>query len=254
MTDTIKAKRKPSTAQRFNEVINRGMEELGNYRQQQVQQLQMNQRNKALQQLTGQDLSGLSDDQQNLAVKYSMENQNQRMKYENDQRQKANELQGKQKEKAFELEGKKKEALAPFEAGLETIDQMRKIGEKNNLGRGSGLWAMAGGETARDKEEYERLGKSLISLSSNIPIRNKSEFETLAHDLFDSSLPDQAREGILNAMENIIKRNMSQYQEGEQEDKGEMDVDMAIVMKDKNGNVFDIPPHLYEQAKAQGLM
>ena len=110
--------------------------------------------------------------------------------------------------KASKLRGENQEKIAPLQAGLQAIADMRKIGSKGNLGRGSAIGGYFGGETAKDRAEYEQLGKSIISLASNIPIRNKAEFETLAHNLYDPSLPDSAREGILNAMERIINRSM----------------------------------------------
>lgn len=104
--------------------------------------------------------------------------------------------------------GMQKEKMQPLHSGLQTIEEMRKIGEHGNLGRGSAIKGFFGGDTAKHRAQYEQLGKSLISLSSNIPIRNKAEFEALAHNLYDPSLPDDAREGILNAMESIIKRSL----------------------------------------------
>lgn len=112
--------------------------------------------------------------------------------------------------------GQQREKLQPLHSGLETIKEMRKIGEQGNLGRGSAIKGFFGGETAKNRAQYSQLGKSLISLSSNIPIRNKAEFEALAHDLYDPSLPDEAREGILSAMESIIKRSMGVPEEMEQ--------------------------------------
>jgi len=111
----------------------------------------------------------------------------------------------------------KKQKLYPFISGLQTLEAMRGISDRENIGRGSSALGFFGGETARDIGEYETLGKSLISLASNIPIRNKAEFETLAGSLFDASLPKSKREGILSAMEDIIKRNMHQYLTGGEE-------------------------------------
>lgn len=117
-----------------------------------------------------------------------------------------------------DIENKKKnEGLAPLKSGLKTIEQMRKLSQKGNLGRGSSFIGLAGGKTSQDRAKYSQLGKSLIQLASNIPIRNKAEFEVLAHDLYDPSLPDSAREGILQAMEEIILGNMSVFQEIEQD-------------------------------------
>jgi hypothetical protein len=106
-----------------------------------------------------------------------------------------------------------REKIAPFQAGLDTIQQMRDIAERGNLGRGSGFFSMFGGKTAEDYGKYEQLGKSIISLASTIPIRNQAEFETLAHNLYDPSIPNAQRKGILDALEEIIVRNMRAYQD-----------------------------------------
>lgn len=100
---------------------------------------------------------------------------------------------------------KKIEKEEAAQAGLDIIDRMRKIGTGGNLGRGSSWLKMFGGQAAKDFGEYEQLGKSLIQLSTNIPIRNRQEFETLAHNLYDPTIPDSEREGVLNAIETIIK-------------------------------------------------
>jgi len=124
-------------------------------------------------------------------------------------------IQSQKEIEAEKLRGNQQEKIAPLQAGLETIQKMRQISQGNNLGRGSSALGFFGGQTAQDRAMYSQLGKSLISLASNIPIRNQREFETLAHDLYDPSLPDDAREGILQAMEAIIMGNMQQFQNGE---------------------------------------
>ena len=124
-------------------------------------------------------------------------------------------LDSQRQMEADKLKGNQQEKIAPLEAGLETIQKMRQISQGNNLGRGSAALGFFGGQTAQDRAMYSQLGKSLISLASNIPIRNQKEFETLAHDLYDPSLPDDAREGILQAMEAIIMGNMQQFENGQ---------------------------------------
>lgn len=103
---------------------------------------------------------------------------------------------------------KEKEKESTFQSGLDILNQMRNIRKKGNIGRGSQITKHIGGETAKDFGEYEQLGKSLISLATNIPIRNRLEFETLAEKLYDPSIQDKEAEGILNAMEKIIKNNL----------------------------------------------
>jgi hypothetical protein len=116
---------------------------------------------------------------------------------------------------------KYKEATAPFQGALETLNQMEKIGTRGNLGIGSKVKGIVSPTTRRDRAEYERLGKSLISFASNIPIRNRQEFETLAHDLYDPSISDDSRDGILAAMKRIIQNSVQQFEapEGEEADQ-----------------------------------
>lgn len=102
----------------------------------------------------------------------------------------------------------KKPDMGKYLSGLETIQRMRKLGETGKLGRGSKAFGFFGGPVAKNRAEYEQLGKSLIQLATTIPIRNQMEFETLSEKLFDPSLLDSEREGILNAMEHIIRSTM----------------------------------------------
>lgn len=119
------------------------------------------------------------------------------------------------------------ENLAPFESALETLDQMEKLGKKGNLGIGTKVRGVYSPETRKHAAEYERLGKSLIQYSTNIPIRNRQEFETLAHDLYDPSINDASREGILSAMRRIIVNSMRQFEAPEE--RGGRETEMGEV-------------------------
>lgn len=205
------------------------------------QQKLINQENMAIKQQFGVDLSGINDpearkqmvinalqgkrdlqqqgfetQQQELKDQNSLQNQSalSLQKHEQDLIEKGMDLSGKTAETKRKQSTENKEKLAPFEGGLKTIADMRALGKKGNLGK---TWTRGffGGEEAKDRGQYEQLGKSLISLASNIPIRNQKEFETLAHNLYDPSVMDSEREGILDAMESIIKRNMAPFEEGE---------------------------------------
>jgi hypothetical protein len=112
---------------------------------------------------------------------------------------------------------KYQENVAPLEGAIETIDRMEKLGKKGNLGIGTKVRGILSPEARKHAAEYERLGKSLISFASNIPIRNRQEFETMAHDLYDPSISDASREGILSAMKRIIQSSMQQYETPEGE-------------------------------------
>lgn len=162
--------------------------------QQQKQQAENQKReDEVISQLIGQDVSGIRDPaMRKLIVENTLKGQAESQKSFMQQMQ-------QQQEKSV-----------PLKAGLDTISRMRQLGSKDNLGRGTGFRALFGGETSRQKGEYEQLGKSLISLASNIPIRNQAEFETLSAKLFDASLPDAERDGILNAMERIIKGSLGE--------------------------------------------
>jgi hypothetical protein len=128
----------------------------------------------------------------------------------------------KREEMSSKLKGEQQEKLAPFEGALDVINEMRSIRERGNLGMLSKAKGFINEDTRRDRGEYARLGKSIISLASNIPIRNRQEFETLAEDLYDPSITDAEAEGILNAMEHIIQNNMRNFQpqEGNEIDLG----------------------------------
>ena len=101
--------------------------------------------------------------------------------------------------------------LNQLQSGLSTIQRMREINKKGGLGRGSKFTAQFDEGINKRRGEYEQLGKSLISLASTIPIRNKAEFETLAENLYDPSIPDAKREGILDAMERIIEQGLQEH-------------------------------------------
>lgn len=107
--------------------------------------------------------------------------------------------------------------MIPAKAALSTIAEMRNLGKTGHLGPkisqgflGTGL---ANEDVRRNRSKYEQLGKSLISMASTIPIRNQAEFNTLSERLYDPTLTDATREGILDALENVIKRGLGE--EGE---------------------------------------
>ncbi len=112
-----------------------------------------------------------------------------------------------QEKKAVKVE-KSVASQQQIKSGLQTVKEMRDIGAKGNLGIGVGVRKLLSDEAAKDAGEYEQLGKSLIALSTTIPIRNRLEFETLAEKLYDPSIRDAEREGVLTAMENILNRSL----------------------------------------------
>ena len=184
---------------------------LGQQQQQQQPQQQQEQQGQLANLLFGQEqgsqFAGLPIEAQLKAAQIQAQAANQQAL----QQQKMQESSQKQQTEQTKEQQKIQEKVIPIQHGLETIQRMRQIGEGKRLGRGSAIIGAFGGKTAEDRGEYEQLGKSLISLSTNIPIRNRIEFETLAEKLYDPSLPDKERQGILKAMERILTGSLAQY-------------------------------------------
>ena len=117
---------------------------------------------------------------------------------------------------------KMKEKAVSIEQGLDTLKRQREILATGHLGPklgGIGSTGRKAGSTFSKegnalRAEYERLGKSLISMSSNIPIRNRQEFEVLAHDLYDPTKSQEEIKGILDAMERILQGQLPQEEKG----------------------------------------
>ena len=144
--------------------------------------------------------------QQALEREYSLkgnlekESQERRFKHEMDLEEKKfeNELNKNNK--------KKEEKILPLQGAVDILNRMKSLRKKGNLGIGSTYSPFAG--TRKEAGEYEQLGKSLIQYATNIPIRNRLEFETLAEKLYDPTTTDATAEGILNAMERIITNSL----------------------------------------------
>jgi len=111
-----------------------------------------------------------------------------------------------------------REKMAPVLGALEIVNEMKELGKKGNLGWGTSAYQIFSPEARKDAAEYEQKGKSLISVASTIPIRSQAEFETLSQNLFDPTISDAGREGILNAIERILQNSLKAYSELEPED------------------------------------
>lgn len=119
------------------------------------------------------------------------------------------------------IKGKEKEGGKQNQevlGALDIVKRQRELIEKGNLGPKiafTGTGRKAGStftkEGIKDRAEYERLGKSLISRATNIPIRNRLEFETLADKLFDPLAKREEMLGSLDAMERILNNSMGIY-------------------------------------------
>ena len=157
----------------------------------------------------GKGFSESNDTQQRLKQeKLQEERENTKLQL---QHQMNKELQQQKYEFESEKAGRKlreeKEAnIAPLQGAMDTLNRMKALRKKGNLGIGSTYSLF--GETRKEAGEYEQLGKSLIQYATNIPIRNRIEFETLAENLYDPTTTDAKAEGILNAMERIITNSL----------------------------------------------
>lgn len=208
---------KKSFSEKLNAGIGRGLEIGSQLMQQhekkQAESLQQQQRNAKLKELTGLDLSDIPEPVQQKFVESFLQRQGQKEKYGFESEMAAEEAIRKAQLEGQKLSGQKREKIAPFQAGIQTINEMRNLRQKGNLGIGASYSPFSA--TRQDAAQYEQLGKSLISLASTIPIRNQQEFKTLAENLYDPNITDATAKGILDAMENIIKRNMQSFEEEE---------------------------------------
>ena len=203
--------RKPSALKNFSNTIGESLQ-MENQRQEQMKQLA--QENEAIKQNFGIDLTGINDPKQRQNIVQQMQqsqNQIQKLSLEN---QFKNQIQNQKQAQ------ENQEKVAPLDSALQTVNDMRNIRKKGNLGRASSITGFFGGETAKDRGEYVTLGNSLIQHASSIPIRNKAEFEKLAGKLSDPSITDDEAEGVLNAMESLINRSLEGFSsQGEQPKK-----------------------------------
>lgn len=121
----------------------------------------------------------------------------------------------KQIKEQSEKQEKNRQALAPLQGAMDALNRMRELRAKGNLGIGASYSPFA--KTREQAGEYEQLGKSLIQYATNIPIRNRLEFETLAEQLYDPNITDATAKGVLNSIERIIRNSMAEFQESGQQ-------------------------------------
>jgi hypothetical protein len=109
-----------------------------------------------------------------------------------------------------------------FSTGLETIQKMREIAGKKNIGRLSSIPGFFPGETAKDRAEFAQLGTSLIPLvAAGVPIRNQKEFEQYRKVITDPSSPLSAIEGALNGLEGIFSSKLQPSRGHEEKEEKE---------------------------------
>lgn len=107
---------------------------------------------------------------------------------------------------AIEQDEKKK----TLNSAIKRVDEMIGLRKKGNLGTGSNITKYFSNDIAKDFGSYEQLGKSLIQLSTTIPIRNRQEFETLAEKLYDPTILDAEALGMLEKLRGILEDSLGE--------------------------------------------
>lgn len=101
---------------------------------------------------------------------------------------------------------------APLKIGLDTIQKMKAIKDRGNLGIGSSFLSAISTDARKDRAEYQQLGRSLIPLvSAGVGIRNEKEFEEYKKVITDPSASDDAIDGALHGLEDLLNRQMQEY-------------------------------------------
>jgi len=232
MVQIIDSNQPLSTAEKFGQMfsnLGQGMGQaipqfLMQKQQRKMMEQKAQQENETLKRLTGMDLSGLDPKMKQKAFELAMQAKNEEEKFGRENLLK----RGKE-------EQDKKDKIVPFKEALTTIERMKSIRKKGGLGFFSHAKSIFGGEDAKDRGEYQTLGNSLISYASNIPIRNKSEFEKLAGRISDPDITDAEAEGVLTAMEKIIKGSLSQYsdEESQNQEKNPIEPTKGMIVRNK---------------------
>ena len=131
--------------------------------------------------------------------------------------------QQQQATQSAKLASKQREEQAPVQNALATIKRQRELLASGHLGSKTGtlvespkMLHLLSKEGRKARSEYERLGKSLIGMASNIPIRNQQEFAILAEGLYDPSKTQAEIEGNLDAMQRILENKLSGEQQTEE--------------------------------------
>ena len=124
------------------------------------------------------------------------------------QRVAQSEQRGSEDKKLLEAQRAAKGSLDILKRQRELLDSGHIGSKVGILGTGREWGSTKSPEGIKARGEYERLGKSLIQASTNIPIRNKQEFETLAKGLYNTDLSREQIAGNIDAMERIINNSI----------------------------------------------
>jgi len=202
MPQIIEENRRPSFAQNFGQAIGGALQGANQFQEMQKSQKMNAQANQMASQLLGFDTSGMEPKTRDQLIMEKFRQEGALNLQENKFKQDAEALTQK-----TDVENRQK--IEPLRGAMDALNRMKSLRKKGNLGLGSSYSPFS--STRKDAGEYEQLGKSLIQYATNIPIRNRIEFETLAERLYDPNITDASAEGILNAMERIINTSLSAY-------------------------------------------
>lgn len=104
---------------------------------------------------------------------------------------------------------KKTDDTEKFSTGMDVLQQMRQVAARGKIGRGSSIMGFFPGETARDRAEFEQLGKSLIPIvAAGVPIRNQREFDEYKKVITDPSSSLDSIEGAIKGLESIFQQKL----------------------------------------------
>lgn len=201
MVQIIDENKRPSFMQSImGGIADNAGEAFEKYQKGMQQQTQNKQSNQMASQLLGFDTTGLDPKTRDQLIMQAFRQQGDLKLQEDKFTREADALRGKKEQESHAK-------IEPLRGAMDVLNRMKALRKKGSLGVGSSYSPFE--STRKDAGEYSQLGKSLIQYATNIPIRNKLEFETLAHDLYDPNITDAAAEGILNSMERIINNALS---------------------------------------------
>lgn len=267
MVQIIKSNRPESVGETFGKAFSNlgqaGAEAIMSQYQQKQNQSQLDQENQAIFRETGIDLRGINDQKsREEAFKQALMGKQNQAKEERERNDNLNMQELKHRhekelqEEKFRLEGQKpnpkeNESRESHETAQKAFNKMSELVNGNKLGRGSGFKSFFGGETAKQSGKFQSLTGALEALlvdKVNRGTLSNTRFQYITETLLPK--PTDSINEIKGKMEGLAEiLNLDASALGlEKEEQG------MIEMKDKAGNIYDIPFDLQEQARAQGLI
>jgi len=159
-----------------------------------------------------------------------------------------------QKERGAGLANQTKqlEKVKMIETGLGTIDRMREL--ISSTGPSNWIQGLFGGETTKNRAEFEQLGRSLIPLvSAGVSIRNQKEFDEYKKVLTDPNARQAEIEGALDGLQNLLSREVEGRSEPSPEKKESTSAgNMMVKVKSPDGKILKIPKDKVKEAIAAG--